>query len=77
MGEKKSANILQKQNQFQVPNETEEAPQNHNLTCMIEKSKVLCMKCYLECQGFPVKLIIIHQYITSSINMDKNGKESS
>ena len=39
-------------------------------------SKVLWMKRSLECQSFPVKLNIIYQDNTSSINLEDNGKES-
>ena len=40
-------------------------------------SKVLWMKCFLEWQGLPVKLNIIYQDNTSSINPGDGGKESS
>ena len=34
------------------------------------------MKRFLEWHGFPVKLKIIYQDNTSSINLEENGKES-
>ena len=39
-------------------------------------SKVLWMKNFMVWQGFPVKLNIIHQDNTSSIDIKDNGKES-
>ena len=35
------------------------------------------MKCILEWQVLPVQLNIIYQDITSSINLEENGKENS
>ena len=48
------------------------------LICVDDKiSKVLWMKCFLEWQEFPVKLNIIYQDNTISINMEENGKDIS